>query len=172
MELLNAVALVLLTLFGYSCGRVLFTAQRGLNPGVFDIVLSIALSITAVWARGFLGRWAALGLFILIGLIVGVIITLLQLSSLPQAKKSAAATDHPGTLFGKIRKSLSLYFARVGNFQSRILLSWFYFIILMPFGIIVRLTSDPLAIKAEAHESYWKSVTEKSDSLESARRQY
>lgn len=172
MEILNAIALVLLTLFGFSCGRVLFTAQRELNPGVTDIVLSILLSIAAIWSRGYLGRWVALALFILIGLIVGVITTLLQLSSLPQAKKTSTAPPQASGTFGKIRKLLTGYFTRVGNFQSRILLSWFYFIVLMPFGIFVRLTSDPLAIKAEAHKSYWKPVAEKSDSLDSARRQY
>jgi hypothetical protein len=36
---------------------------------------------------------------------------------------------------------------KIGNFQARVLLTLLYAIILLPFGLIVRLFSDPLRIK-------------------------
>jgi hypothetical protein len=37
---------------------------------------------------------------------------------------------------------------KIGDFQARVLLTIFYFILLAPFALIVRYTSDPLAIKS------------------------
>ena len=36
---------------------------------------------------------------------------------------------------------------RIGNFQARVLLTVFYAILVLPFGVVVRLFSDPLRIK-------------------------
>ena len=172
MGFFSGLAIVLLTLFGYSGGRVLFAANRKVNPGVFDILFTILLGIIALWARSYLGRWVTIPLFIFIGLVAGVLTTLILRSTYPVERKASPESPGSGSLLGRVRKSIKNFLTRTGNFQSRILLSWFYFIILMPFGILVRLTSDPLAIDKNKHESYWKLVPEKSDSLESARRQF
>jgi hypothetical protein len=42
----------------------------------------------------------------------------------------------------------------IGNFQSRVLLTLFYFVILAPFGLGVRLFGDPLGLKRQ-HRSHW-----------------
>jgi hypothetical protein len=54
---------------------------------------------------------------------------------------------------------------KIGNFQSRVLLTIFYFIFVLPFGLAARLFSDPLRIKKrptqwldhpdEAHDLQW-----------------
>ena len=36
---------------------------------------------------------------------------------------------------------------KIGNFQARVILSVFYAILVLPFGLAVRLFSDPLRIK-------------------------
>jgi len=36
---------------------------------------------------------------------------------------------------------------KIGNFQARVLLTLFYAVLVFPFGIVVRLLSDPLRIK-------------------------
>jgi hypothetical protein len=172
MGFLSGLALVLLTLFGYSSGRMLFAANRKVNLGAFDILLTTFLGIVALWARSYLGRWITIPVFIVIGLLAGVLTTIILMSTYPLERKTTSEPSESDALFGKIRKSLKSFFTRTGNFQSRILLSWFYFIILMPFGILVRLTSDPLAIQKGKRESYWKLGSDKPDSLESARRQF
>ena len=37
---------------------------------------------------------------------------------------------------------------KIGNFQARLLLTVFYFVVMLPFGIAVRFFSDPLRIKS------------------------
>lgn len=42
----------------------------------------------------------------------------------------------------------------IGNFQARLLLALFYFLLLAPFGLGVRLLSDPLGLRKKGH-AYW-----------------
>lgn len=61
---------------------------------------------------------------------------------------------------------------KIGTFQSRVLLNVFYFVILAPFGLGVKLFADPLHIKRQNH-SHW--VQKESNSAlpwDSARRQF
>jgi hypothetical protein len=47
-------------------------------------------------------------------------------------------------------------FARVtGEFQSRLLLGLFYFSVVAPFGILVRVFGDPLASRRRPRASNW-----------------
>lgn len=39
---------------------------------------------------------------------------------------------------------------KIGKFQSRILLTFFYFVIVLPFGLGVRLLADPLHLRRRA----------------------
>ncbi len=50
-------------------------------------------------------------------------------------------------MLSRFWKQWKLIAHKIGNFQSRILLNIFYFIILMPFGLGVKLFSDPLHLK-------------------------
>jgi hypothetical protein len=59
----------------------------------------------------------------------------------------------------------------VGGFQSRLLLTAFYFIAIMPFGIVVGSFGDPLGLKVPPGESFWKRRLGDSQNLEGARRQ-
>ncbi len=62
--------------------------------------------------------------------------------------------------------------AYIGDFQARLLLTLFYFTILVPFGLLVRLFSDPLRIRhLPVHSSWTKRETRETD-LASARRQF
>jgi hypothetical protein len=45
----------------------------------------------------------------------------------------------------------------IGNFQARVLLTLFYFVVVPPFALIVKLFKDPLALRGGAAESYWVS---------------
>jgi hypothetical protein len=50
----------------------------------------------------------------------------------------------------------------VGNFQSRVLLSIFYFFFLAPFGVGVRLSSDPLRLRRQ-YRSHWQRKENRGD---------
>ena len=59
--------------------------------------------------------------------------------------------------------------ARIGHIQSRLLLVVLYFVAVGPIALVLRLVSDPLAVKGSG--STWTARTRPS-SLETARRQF
>ncbi len=60
----------------------------------------------------------------------------------------------------------------VVDFQSRILLQILYGTLLMPFALIARALSNPMANDRAAKASHWIPVTKQSRDLPSARRQF
>lgn len=62
---------------------------------------------------------------------------------------------------------------KIGDFNARVILTIFYFILLMPFALLIKLLTDPLEIKKKAHKG-WHVREEKGDipPLERAERQF
>lgn len=58
---------------------------------------------------------------------------------------------------------------RIGNFQARVLLTVFYAVLVLPFGVLTRLFADPLRIKRKPAK--WLEHPEASADLDWARRQ-
>jgi len=58
---------------------------------------------------------------------------------------------------------------RIGNFQARLLLTILYAILVLPFGLVVRLLADPLRIKRRP--TAWLDHPESPATFEWARRQ-
>jgi hypothetical protein len=57
----------------------------------------------------------------------------------------------------------------IGNFQARVLLSFLYAVVMLPFGLIVRIFTDPLRIKHRP--SQWLENPEEAMTLDWAKRQ-
>ncbi len=61
----------------------------------------------------------------------------------------------------------------IGNFQGQVIMSVFYLVLMLPFGLLVRIFADPLKMKAslgsKSNFGEWKHPD---DDLESAHRQY
>ena len=60
----------------------------------------------------------------------------------------------------------------IGDFIARVVLSVFYFTIFVPFGLGVRLLSDPLGVKAHGNPGWWLDRETRDRALEDARRQF
>lgn len=58
----------------------------------------------------------------------------------------------------------------IGDFQARVVLSLFYFVVVLPFGMAIRFFADPLGIKGR-RQSTWAPFPDRSHTLEAARRQ-
>lgn len=75
----------------------------------------------------------------------------------------------------EILKKIWLAWKRLGQFigdiVGRIVLTLLYFTIVLPFGVGVRLFSDPLKIKRTPTPSFWHPRQSVSNTLEEARRQ-
>ena len=59
----------------------------------------------------------------------------------------------------------------IGDFQARVVLSLFYFLIVLPFGLAVRLFADPLGIRKKRHTA-WTDYAMPAQTVDEARRQF
>ena len=59
----------------------------------------------------------------------------------------------------------------IGDFQARVVLSLFYFLIVLPFGLAVRLSGDPLRIK-RPRTTNWTAFAPRARTLADMRKQY
>lgn len=60
----------------------------------------------------------------------------------------------------------------IGDIVARVVLTVFYFTVLAPFGVGVRLFGDPLQLADRAGGVGWRSRREADTNLEAARRQF
>jgi hypothetical protein len=74
-------------------------------------------------------------------------------------------------MFRRLWERWKILAHKVGTFQSRVLLNVFYFLILLPFGVGVKLLSDPLHIKRQ-QGSHWVNKAAGTTNWEHARRQF
>ena len=61
---------------------------------------------------------------------------------------------------------------KIGDFQSRLLLSIFYFVVLGPFALGARIVSDPLGLGPKSPTGWLTRPEADGDELTQARRQY
>lgn len=61
---------------------------------------------------------------------------------------------------------------RIGDFQARVLLILFYFLIAGPFALVVSRVSDPLAIKPNTPRGWRPRGSLEGEPMERARRQF
>lgn len=74
----------------------------------------------------------------------------------------------------RIKSQWKEYGQYIGDFQARLLLTVFYFTILLPYGFLVRLLSDPLRIRGLPlmQGSAWTSRKSEEPSLARSRQQF
>jgi hypothetical protein len=172
MAFLSSLALVLLSMVGYSSGVMIAGRNKKITPSLIDIIVLLGLWTIALLTRGWIdNKWLGIGLWILIGIGVGSLFVLLQRNSYPLEKTwEKTSTESRG--FKAFWAGWKAYGRRLGNFQSRILLALIYFPIVIPFGILVRLFQDPFLKKTRRSESNWLPRQRSGTDLESIQRQF
>lgn len=146
MEILSYVALVLLTMVGYSSGAAAVAAGRQPVPRLLDVLLVSAAVVGAILTRAALGRLGAIGIWLGSGLGLGGLATLPVRRSFPRTDGAVNLDEYRG-LRG-LWERWKIFAGRMGNYQGRVILAVFFFTIAMPFALGFRLFSDPLHLKA------------------------
>jgi hypothetical protein len=174
MEFASSLALVLLTLVGYSSGAVLGARRRTPVPGLFDLLVVVILWVVALATRSALGKWPAIAVWLAVGILVGALLAKARTAQYPKA--SAAQELGRTTVSGPTRKlweAWKSFARRMGNYQSRTLMGFLYFTVVLPFGAAVTVLSDPLKVKHAGRLSTWQPKhTAVKPSLEEAGRQF
>ena len=147
MEVIAGLALVLLTLVGYSSGSVIGASGRTPAPRILDLLTVVVLWIAALATRSALGKWGAIVVWLVIGLVVGMVLARIRIGSYSKTQPVDAG---PG-----VWNAWKAFSKRMGNYQSRVLMAFMYFIIVLPFGLGVTLLADPLGVKQAKGPSNW-----------------
>ncbi len=166
MEILRIIVLALLTMAGYSSGVTLAAREREFLPRILDLLVAALLWLALFWLRPQMGRWAVLGAAVLLSLVVGYLLTAARMrhvddtavipkSELPEHAREKGDTAVSGGIFKRGWRRWNHFAGKMGNVQGRLLMGYFYFIVVAPFGVIARLFSDPLNIKKRPEQSEW-----------------
>jgi hypothetical protein len=170
MNFFSALALILLTLVGYASGSVLAARQRKAAPAVLDVVLVIILWAAALLTRPLLGKWLAIAAWLLAGLVLGFLITKPRTGR--YAAEKAEPTPEAATGWRRIWNGWLRFSRRMGNYQSRLWLALFYFVLVLPFGFAMRLFDNPLRTRRRDPHTAWASKQIGEQDLENARSQF
>lgn len=175
MEILSFIVLILLSLVGYSAGVVVKSGKSvELKPQIIDLIV-----VSFIWAGGIFSR-IALGLnkwfLIILWVIVSVSIGILAIwpRKLPKTN-SLIISEYPETSKSspkRLWQGWKNFSRRMGSFQTRIMLSLFFFLFVTPFGLAVKVLSDPLRIKRKRSGSYWLLKKERNLDLEEFKKQF
>jgi hypothetical protein len=175
MEILGYIALILLTLVGYS-GGVVGKAGRSvvIKPQVIDLFLILIL-----WVAGFaskltvaLNKWLLVFLWVIFAILVGICRAFLRKKAKDTKSVPEEPDDLPSNFVRRLWSTWERFGHRLGSFQSLVILSFLFFIIVSPFAIAVKWFSDPLRIKRQTQKSFWHIRGEERPDIEHYRRQF
>jgi hypothetical protein len=173
MGVVSGLALVLLTLVGYSSGVVLAGRGRQAIPGLLDAAVVVVLWAAALATRVALGRgWAVLFWFVAGLMVGGGLAGVRRGEYLARRQEVPAAVQEGGGRWRRWWQRWQVFAARMGNYQGRVLLIFFYFVVVTPFGVLLRLWGDPLRLRRAGGGSFWLEREVVEPGLEKAREQF
>jgi len=177
MNALSSLVLMFMSLAAFSAGAAARAGKRvELKPRLIDLSLIILIWAGAAGAPSVLPmrRWTAIAVWVILAGLTGFAAA--SLRKLPAARSGAhEAPRLPVSATKRIWRVWTDFSRRMGGFQSRVLLSFFFFIVVTPFALLVKVFSDPLRIKRGARksgETYWLPKKEVNAQPDEFRRQF
>jgi hypothetical protein len=172
MALLGWLALVLLPLVGYSAGMVLCVGQRGSpKPAVRDLLM-----LPLAWAAMLglrmaleLSHWVSLAAGLMVGLVLGWALGRFYPCVWPL---ESGVADEGGSTFRRLVEWWKRFAVQLGDYQSRLILGYFYFVVALPFGLMVRLVVDPMRLRRPPASSFWVERPAAGATIDDARSQF
>ncbi len=117
-----------------------------------------------------LGKWIAILIWLIVAGLISALLTTFRRGGY-ESKKGIRSTLTGGGPFRQAWAKWQAFAAEMGNYQGRMLLGFFYFLVVTPFGLGVRAFSDPMAVKRGERTSSWVERRPVSAGLEAAREQ-
>jgi hypothetical protein len=176
LEALTYVVLVLLSLVGYSGGA---TSQAGKNTDLKPVILDLILAVL-IWAAAIycqltcdFNKWLMILAWIGISAVLGIVTEFFRRLQRRNESKQQQIENLTSALFKRLWHRWVDLSRRMCSFQSRIMLSLFFFILISPAAMMIKVLKDPLQIKKKkVMGSYWSIRTQKSEEFEHYRRQF
>jgi len=175
VHVLALIALLLLSLFGYSLGVVVRAGKSPVRKAsVFDLLAVAVLWAAAIFARGRigLGPWLMVLAGIAAGFVLGFAVSLAAGASGAVSMSVVEPHLDAPKVAGRRFRAWRRFSYKVGTFQSQVFLGLIFTVLFAPVGLGVRLFSDPLAIKAKAGGTYWSARKPSPGGIEESKRQF
>lgn len=175
MHFLAALAMLLLSLVGYSLGVVLKSGKVGVRkPHALDLVLVVLMWAGIVYSRSQVSfsKWVLFAAWVVAGLLLGLAVTAIKGYS--QAERMSVVEprhEKKPSEFINRGKAFRAFSAKIGTFQSQVLLGLLFLIVFAPVALAVRFFSDPLKINRPGRGSLWSLKTKIPPDLELFKRQ-
>jgi len=174
MRTITFIVLILLSLVGYSAAvTVKCRKEAELRPEISDLIL-IAIIWTGAIYTGIISdfnKWLMILAWVSLGIMIGMLS--------PKRHESLEEASNKENPVGSLKNSTQtiwqrwkIFSKKMSGFQSRIILSFFFFIFVSPTALIVKLFSDPLKIKSQIGKSNWLPKKDVELDLEHFRRQF
>ena len=175
METILFIVLILLSLVGYSGGAAGKAGKLAdIKPQLVDLILVLLIWAGAIYSRITfdLNKWLLILIWVVLSATIGVIAVLFRKLPKEQSLNNKEPEKVQKNPIKKVWQIWNNFSKRMGSFQSRIILSLFFFIFVSPFAIAVKIFSDPLNIKHQSSKSHWLTKKEIKTDLEQSRRQF
>ena len=144
-----------------------------IKPVFFDLVLVAFIWTAALYSRITydFNKWLLILVWVGISVIVGWVAV--SARRLPKKEKAEEGEELPETLLKRLWHRWTGFSKRMGSFQSRVMLSFFFVIIVSPAAVLIKVLGDPLSIKRKkVMDTYWMTKTPSSTEIEDYRRQF
>ena len=154
MEHFGTLPTILLTLVGYSAGSVLGRPDREVVPELSDLLVVVALWTAALVFHDALGIWLSLFAWLLISGLLSASITAIRPSSGKGKRRQGTVVDSEQA--GRLRGwwlGWKRFAARLGNYQGRMFMAFFYFLVVTPFGLLARVFLVPR--RPQSSRTFW-----------------
>lgn len=174
MKFLAILATLLLSLVGYSVGVVLKSGKPGVRkPANLDlaIIFLIWTGIVLSSARTSLAKGLLLAVWVGAGFLVGGLVTAVKR---PVADGQASAVEpklEPERAPRKRFRAWRVWTAKIGSFQSQIILGFLFLVVFAPVGVTVRLFGGRRRPGSGDGESHWTSKASRPADIELFKRQ-
>jgi hypothetical protein len=175
VEVLSYIVLILLSLVGYSGGA---TGRAGkgadLKPVLLDLILVSLIWASAIYSRLTLDFNKWLLILVWLGIAAAVGWGSVFIRRLRRPEKAETEDEHlPSSQVKRLWARWSRFSKRMGSFQSRVMLSFFFFIFITPAALAIKMLGDPLQIKKKkVLDTYWLAKSPGATELEDFRRQF
>jgi hypothetical protein len=140
-------------------------------PGRIDLAAVAILWTEALATGDALGRSSGMLVWFAVGLLLGIVLARIHAVGYRAEQPGSEANDHGESLFQRVRRSWAEFAGKMGNCQSRILIMLLYFNVILPFGVGLRILSDPLNLHGMPGETGWVKREGPPASVQDARRQ-
>jgi hypothetical protein len=171
MDFFGGLALILLTLVGFSSGAVI--AGRGEKEplGLLDLGVAILFLVLALGTRSSLGKWLVIPIWFILAGLGSALLTKIRYKDHKIEKRAHLSLVGKGPL-RRVWNGWKAFTTGIGNYQGRLMFGFFYFVVITPFGLGVRLFSDPLKVRQVERATCWSERSFVKHDLETGRQQF